>query len=77
MASQNTGLLIIRAHVETGSSAPLRAEIRLTSDVSAGFERSLMLVDRDVVAEVVQRWLDDVLERPASGSGANVRVTTP
>jgi hypothetical protein len=75
MASGNTGLLIIRAYVETGSSAPLRAEIRLTSDVSAGIERSLTLVDKDVVAEVVRRWLDDVLDGPAAGSGRHARVT--
>jgi hypothetical protein len=75
MASGNTGLLIIRAYVETGSAAPLRAEIRLTSDVSAGFERSLKLVDKDAVTEVVLRWLDDVLDGPAPTPIRNVRVT--
>jgi hypothetical protein len=74
MASGNTGLLIIRAYVETGSTAPLRAEIRLTSDVSAGFERSLTLGDKDVVAEVVRRWLDDVLDGPAAGSARQARL---
>jgi hypothetical protein len=61
----NTGLLIIRAYLEAGSQSPLRAEIRLTSDVSAGIERTLTLIDRDRVSEVVQRWLDDILKTDA------------
>jgi hypothetical protein len=65
----STGLLIIRAYLETGSPAPLRAEIRLTSDVSTGFERTVTLVDRDVVARVVRDWLDNILE------GQNQAVT--
>jgi hypothetical protein len=77
MASGKTGLLIIRAYVEAGSSAPLRAEIRLTSDVSAGIERSLTLADRDVVTEVVRSWIDEVLEGPARRSGRSAPVTTP
>jgi hypothetical protein len=75
MASNNTGLLIIRAYVETGSSAPLRAEIRLTSDVSAGIERSLTLADKDVVGEVVRSWLDDILDGPAAGSTRHAHET--
>jgi hypothetical protein len=68
MGSNNTGLLIIRAYVETGSSAPLRAEIRLTSDVSAGIERSLTLADKDAVGELVRGWLEDILDGAAAGS---------
>jgi hypothetical protein len=68
MPSGNTGLLIIRAYVETGSASPLRAEIRLTSDVSGGFERSLTLADKNTVVDVVLRWLDDVLDGPSSTS---------
>jgi hypothetical protein len=64
MASSSTGLLIIRAYLEAGSSAPLRAEIRLTSDVSAGIERTLTLVDREVVARVVRDWLDSIVDGP-------------
>jgi len=59
-----TGLLIIRAYLETGSPSPLRAEIRLTSDVSAGIERTFTLVDRDRVSEVVRLWLDEILDTP-------------
>ena len=71
----NTGLLIIRAYLETESSSPLRVEISLTSDVSAGIERTLTLVDRDVVAEVVRSWLDGIIDGPAAGSGRHARVT--
>lgn len=62
MLTGSTGLLIIRAYVEPGSSSPLRAEIRLTRDVSLGIERTLNLVDGDVVADVVRGWLDGILD---------------
>jgi hypothetical protein len=75
MASNNTGLLIIRASVESGSSARLRARIRLTSDVSVGFKHTLTLDDKDVVAGVVQSWLDDILDGSAAGSGALAGAT--
>ena len=76
MSIDSTGLLIIRAYLETESSAPLRAEIRLTSDVSAGIERELTLVDADRVAEVVRSWLvEDILKTPAGShySGVTLR----
>jgi hypothetical protein len=62
MAIGNSGLLIIRAYSQAGSSSPLRAEIRLTRDVSAGIERTLNLADREGVVQAVRTWLDDVLE---------------
>ena len=74
MPSGATGLLIIRAYVETGSSAPLRATIRLTSDVSVGIERSFTLAEKNTVAEVVRKWLADVLEEPPADSH-RARVT--
>jgi len=52
-----TGLLIIRAWAEPGSSLPLRVQIRLTTDVSLGVERSETLADADAVVEVVRAWL--------------------
>jgi hypothetical protein len=52
-----TGLLIIRAWAEPGSSSPLRVQIRLTTDVSLGVERSETLTDADAVVEVVRIWL--------------------
>jgi hypothetical protein len=41
MPAALTGLFIIRAWIEEGSSEPLRAHIRLTTDVSSGFEDSM------------------------------------
>jgi hypothetical protein len=52
-----TGLLIIRAWAEPGSSSPLRAQIRLTTDLSLGVERSETLAEADAVVEVVRVWL--------------------
>jgi hypothetical protein len=49
MSTSGTGLLIIRAYLEPESSPPLRAEIGLTKDVPAGIERTLNLVDANVV----------------------------
>lgn len=71
MPTESTGLLIIRAYVESGSSSPLRAEIRLTSDVSVGIERTVNLVDPEVVVQVVRTWLDE-----ASRAGRLVRTVT-
>lgn len=64
-----TGLLIIRTWVEQGSHKPLRARIRLTTDVSAGFEREVTLTDVGAVSAAVEIWLRNVLEasQPLSG----------
>ena len=75
MALGNTGLLIIRAYSEAGSSSPLRAEIRLTRDVSAGIERTLNLADKERVVHAVRTWLDDVLEVVPVVSGRHGSVT--
>ena len=56
-----TGLLIIRAWVEEGSSEPLRANIRATTDVSVGFERAVTLAQAGEVGVTVQEWLAEVL----------------
>jgi len=58
--TDRTGLLIIRAWTEQGSSQPLRAQIRLSSDVSAGIERTLTLARADAVCAMVQEWLADI-----------------
>ena len=57
MAKTRTGLLIIRAWAEPGSSSPLRVQIRLTTDVSLGVERSETITEVDAAIEVVQDWL--------------------
>ena len=67
VGGDRTGLLIIRAWVEEGSSEPLRAQIRLTTDVSSGFEREMTLARSEEVCATVQAWLAEVssgAERP-------------
>jgi hypothetical protein len=53
--------------VEPGSSPPLRAHIRLTTDVAHGFDRSLTLAQEEEVVAAVQAWL---LETVAGAPGA-------
>jgi hypothetical protein len=54
-------LLTIRAWCEEGSSNPLRAEIRMTRDVSSGFQSALTVAQRERVVEAVRTFLEDVL----------------
>ncbi len=61
MAKDRTGLMIIRAWVEEGSPKPLRAHIRLTSDITTGVERAWTLADAEDVCAAVDAWLRDVL----------------
>ncbi len=61
VARDPTGLLIIRAWIEPGSSEPLRAHIRVSADVSAGIERTVTLSRPADVGAIVQEWLDDVM----------------
>ncbi len=56
-----TGLLIIRAWVEEGSSERLRAQVRSTTDVSRGIERTLTFARTKEVGSAVQDWLAEVL----------------
>jgi hypothetical protein len=56
-----TGLLIIRAWFEPGSSSPLRTQIRLTTDVAQGIEASLTPVHVEAVVEAVRAWLADMV----------------
>jgi len=61
MSLDHTGLLIIRAWVEQGSSKPLRAQIRLTTDVANGLASEVTLADVNAVAAAVKAWLGAVL----------------
>ena len=61
MTSDRTGVLIIRAWIEQGSSEPLRAEVRVTSDGPEGIDRTLILARPEQVIATVQEWLDDIL----------------
>ena len=62
MPSQRTGLLIIRAWLEPGSTEPLRAHIRVTSDISTGIERTVALAESDTVMELVDEWLQGIVD---------------
>jgi hypothetical protein len=62
MPLDRTGLLIIRAWLEPGSSKPLRAQIRLTTNVAGGLENEITLADVNDVAAAVETWLHEVLD---------------
>jgi hypothetical protein len=61
VTSTRGGLLIIRAWVEPGSASPLRAQIRHTTDVTRGFDRSLTVAQEEAVVAAVQAWLSAML----------------
>jgi hypothetical protein len=56
-----TGVLITRPWLEEGSAAPLRAHIRLTTDMCSGFDRSITLTSAHAVFRTVEIWLRDML----------------
>jgi hypothetical protein len=60
MEKDATGLMIIRIWVDPDSPEPARAQIRLTTDVASGFQRTLSLAPDEVPA-AVRQWLQDVL----------------
>jgi len=64
--------MIIRAWTEEGSAKPLRVQIRLTGDVSAGFERSLTFAGPEEVCTAVDAWLRDVLTDETADGDAPV-----
>jgi len=61
MTIDRTALMIIRAWVEEGSSSPLRAQVRIASDVFEGVERTLSFAAPDDVCAAVAAWLSEVL----------------
>ena len=61
MSRSPTGLLIIRAWIESGSAKPLRAQIRLTTDVADGITSELTLADISSVSGSVEAWLHEVI----------------
>ncbi len=63
-----TGLLIIRAWIERGSSEPLRAQVRVANDVSDGFVRELTFSQPDEVSSTVTEWLEDIVSQAAQPS---------
>ena len=67
MPQETLGLLVIRARLEEGSPTPLRAEVRITKDVSAGFDRVLNLSNADAVIEILREWLQHIVEGRVPG----------
>ena len=64
--SDSHGLLIIRAWVEEGSDERLRAEVRVTTDVSAGMQRTVTLARTEEVRATIEAWLVEVLAQGAT-----------
>jgi hypothetical protein len=62
MATTRTGLLIIRTWTEEASTHPLRARIRLTTDVANGFESEVTVADVKDVCLAVEAWLHAIME---------------
>jgi hypothetical protein len=60
MDQRHTAVLIIRAWVELHPSSPLRASIRSTSEVGAGFGASENFADVEAAIESVRTWLRDI-----------------
>lgn len=67
MRSSRTGLLVIRVWLEERSQQPLRAQIRLTTEVSTGFEPAMTLTEVDAACQVVRDWLEQMLARSPTG----------
>jgi hypothetical protein len=67
VTTSRTGLFIIRAWVEPGSSSPLRAQIRRATDVSQGFDQGLTVTRKQAVVEAVEAWLSELLAGSSTG----------
>jgi hypothetical protein len=57
-------LLTIRAWREEGSDDPLRAQIRIATDVSSGFGSTLNVAHTESVVDVVRAFLEDLPSSP-------------
>jgi hypothetical protein len=67
MTTSHVGLFIIRAWVEPGSSLPLRAHIRRTTDVSQGLQKGLTVAEKEAVVAAVQAWLSEMVAGALTG----------
>jgi len=61
VTKRRTGLFIIRAWIEPGSSSPLRAHIRCTTDVSRGFDQRLTVAEKEAVVAAVRAWMSEMM----------------
>ena len=55
-------LLIMRAWVERGSTAPLRVSIRHSEDLADGLGQTITVTSPETGAQAVKVWLDGVVE---------------
>jgi hypothetical protein len=63
MARSRTALCVVRTWVEE-SSTVLRAEISLTTDVSGGPRRRVIVTGAENVDRIVHEWLAEVADSP-------------
>jgi hypothetical protein len=64
-------LMLLRVWSEPDSAAPLRVDVRQTSDLSTGFRRTTTLADVDAVLATVRSFLEErptVAPRPLDGA---------
>jgi hypothetical protein len=64
--NETTDRLTIEAHARPGSPATLRAEVHVSTDLSAGAEYTLKLSDPGEVLQAVRAWLGQVLGATAT-----------
>jgi hypothetical protein len=57
-----TGLLVVRAWIEAGSSSPLRVNMRSTTEVSEGFQREANFADAAAAGVALRVWLEALEE---------------
>ena len=69
MTNFRAALLTIRVWVERGSSSPLRATIRVSNDVSEGFDKTTTVTTPEAAAEIVKDWLIDALAADQHAEG--------
>ena len=58
-----TGVLVIRAWVETNGEQRLRARITQTIDIEQREQSSTVAATADEIGAAVSRWVDALLER--------------
>lgn len=52
-----TALFLVRLRFEAGSTSPMRAEVRMAQDVTAGFDVSSTVTEVESVVTLLREWL--------------------
>lgn len=52
-----TALFLLRLRFEPGSSQQMRAEVRMTHDVTAGFDGAVTVTDVEAAVALLRSWL--------------------